>query len=152
MKKYNFGISAFILFLSFFIFYKTKDFDKIVSKAPGAGFWPRILAIVLIILSVLLFIETLLKEKKASSDAPFEFKSKAMKRVYIMIGIFVIYALILYLGGFVIASLLFIPAVMYLLGERNKKKLLGASVIITGIVYFLFTILLHITLPQSVFL
>lgn len=152
MKKYNVGISVILIGLACFIFYGTKDFDPIVSKAPGAGFWPRILALVLIILAIALLIETFFYGKnKNNNSMPIDYKSPAMKRVYIMIGIFAMYAGILYLGGFIIASLLFIPSVMYLLGERNKKILITVSVSITGIVYVFFTILLHITLPQPFF-
>jgi len=135
------------------IYNGTRNYQQIVSKAPGAGFWPRILAFILIILSVALIIETFITEKNRSgNNSPFDFKSPAMKNVYIMLGVFAAYAVILYFGGFVVASLLFIPTVMYTLGERNKKVLLLTSVILTGTVYFFFSVLLRVTLPLPFFM
>jgi hypothetical protein len=153
MKKYNIGISILLVVLSALIYYGTRNYEKIVSKAPGAGFWPRALAVVLIVLAVILLIETLVSDKyKSDSKPPFDFKSPAMKRVYVMLGVFAVYAIILYLLGFVIASLLFIPAVMYALRERNKKVMLLTSVALTGSVYFFFSILLRVTLPLPFFM
>lgn len=152
MKKYNMIISSLLVFLAVLIFYGTKDFTPYISKVPGAGAWPRMLALTLVFLSAALVVETFVSNNDADDTEPINFKGPEMKCVYIMLGIFFGYAIVLYVGGFVVASLLFIPSVMYLLGEVNVKKMALTSIVVTSVVYFFFAVLLKITLPQPFFM
>lgn len=151
MKKYNIGISAVIAILAGILFYATKGFPEIVQKVPGAGFWPRILAVVLLILSVALLLESLFSDQVKKED-PIRFRDPRMKKVYLALGMLALYMLILVYGGFIISSLLLVPALMYLLGERRVKMLIIVSLALTGTIYLFFTLLLRITLPQPFFM
>lgn len=149
MKKWNIGLAAFFIVLATSIFINTQKYAISTGDDPGAAFWPRALAIILVILSVIMVIQSMLKE---SQPSPINFKAPEMKNIYAMLVIFLLFAILLYFGGFVLASLLFIPAVMLVLGERRTIHIVLTSVILTGAVYFFFTVLLRITLPQPFFM
>jgi len=153
MRKWNIGLAAFFILLASSIFYNTREYAVSYGDDPGAAYWPRILAVILTILSIAMAVQSMLnKNEKDGKASPINFKAPEMKRVYAMLVIFILFAVLLYFGGFVIASLLFIPAVMFVLGERKAVKIVLASIILTGVVYFFFTILLRITLPQPFFM
>jgi hypothetical protein len=153
LRRYNIGISLAACACAGVLFYATKDFAPVYSNAPGAGFWPRILAGLLVFMAAFLLAETLFFSKgRAENAAPFDFKSPAMKRVYCMLMIFVVFCLLLYAAGFFAACLLFIPAVMRLMGERSVKRMFLVSVCFTGGIYIFFTLLLRISLPLPFFM
>ena len=153
MKKWNIGLAAFFIIFAASIFVSTNEYAVNSGYDPGAAFWPRLLAVMLVVLSIILVIQTMIAgERNKEQTNPIDFKAPQMKRVYIMLGIFLIFTILLIYGGFIIASLLFVPAVMFVLGERKAFKLVLTSLILTGSVYFFFTMLLRITLPQPFFM
>ncbi len=58
-----------------------------------------------------------------------------------------IYVYIMDYIGFLIATVLFLVAAMYIFGERRKLILAGVSIAASVIVYFLFTEAFMIVLP-----
>lgn len=155
MKKFDYMISALLLAFSAWIFYATKDFPEYYAGAPGSGFWPRIIAVILILLSVALIAEELIKSrKKTSADEPEEDPAKPLhrKRVYLMFAAMIILAFSLKYLGFVISALWFIPAVMLIMEEKRWPVLLASSVGITAAVYVIFTYALKMSLPKAFFM
>lgn len=152
MTKWNVGLAIVLIALSILIFVSTAPYHRAHGNDPGPAFWPRTMAVALSVLSVLMVIEGIVKERKEKSADPIGLASPEMRRIYWMILIFAVFAVVLYYGGFIIASLLFIPAVMRLLGEKKWLKCILVSVIVSGTIYFFFSVLLRVTLPQPFFL
>ena len=154
MKKYNIGISVVMVLFAAWIFYATKDFPEYYSGAPGSGFWPRVLAVALVIISLALVIATLVsdKGKKAGSKGSFNYLSVGMKRVYMMLAVMVLTGISIKFLGFVITSLWFSPAVMLIMGERKWLRLVISSVTMTACIYVIFACLLKMFLPQPFFM
>lgn len=153
MKKWDIGLAAFFIVFAVSIFVSTNEYAVNSGYDPGAAFWPRLLAVILVLLSVIMVIQTMIGGgRSAEQTQPVDFKAPRMKRVYIMIGVFAGFTVLLVYLGFIIASLLFIPSVMFLLGERKALNIILTSLLLTGSVYFLFTVLLRITLPQPFFM
>jgi hypothetical protein len=68
-------------------------------------------------------------------------------RPFIYTLVFLIYLVFLPLFGFLITTVLFVLSILFLMSERNWKKLLIISIIVSGVVYLVFTILLGVPLP-----
>ena len=151
MKKYNIGIVAVMWILSIGIFYFTKEFPSSYAGAPGSGFWPRIIAVGIMITSVVLLVETFIK-KEDSKEAPIVYSSPGIKRVYVLFGLIILFGIGLQFLGMVISALVFVPAVMFTLGEKRIRFLAAGSIGITVSIYLIFTVGLNVVLPQAFFM
>lgn len=152
MKKWNFvvsgvifaiGIAAIVLASQFPITWGTGD--------PGSGVWPMGLGIILTGLAIILFINTLVCGSKLAEQVLILSQAKHIK-VYIMMGVVVGYLVLFRIFGFYIATALFVPVTMLVLGERRWMRILitdGATVL--G-VYVLFDLLLNTQFPAPFFL
>lgn len=117
---------------------------------PGAGFWPLLLGALLLGLSILLFVVSFVSRKKLEENT-FTLSLPANKRVYISIGLIIGFCVVLYLLGFYIAALIFIPIMMWILDEK-RIKVIGLTTILTvGGIWLIFGLLLHIQLPPPIF-
>ena len=121
---------------------------KIGEGDPGAGFWPMMCGILIIVFSVCLLISTI-KNKEKLEAKTFTISTPANIRVYIL---FVLFCVVLYFLGFYIGALLFIPALMYLMEVRSVKKIALTTIITLAAVYILFGMLLNISLPAPIFM
>lgn len=156
MKKWNIGVAALFFALSVFIFVSTAEYahpigENTIGQDPGSAIWPRCLAVLLVILSVLMVIEGFVSSAyRNNTDSPIQLKSPEMKGVYWMLLIFAVYAVVLRYGGFVLASVIFIPSVMRVLGEKKWVKSIVIGIVATAAVYVLFKFGLRVRLPQGI--
>lgn len=152
MKQWNFAIAFIAAILGIVMVTISKEFPIVIGMGdPGSGFWPTVLGYLLILLAVLLILVNIVgknknKEKKVILSTP------ANIQVYIFMSIIVVYCVLLYFLGFFIASFMFIPCSMYILGVRNKKMMLISCMLILVAIYIIFQIILRITLPLPIFL
>ena len=151
MKKYNVGISVLMCLLAGSIFYFTKDFPEYYAGAPGSGFWPRVIAAGIIIVSAVLLIETFVK-KEEKGEPPIIYTSQGIKRVYILFGLIVLFGVGLQYLGLVISAVLFVPAVMFTLGEKRVIWLVAGGISVTAAIYVIFAVGLHVVLPKAFFM
>ena len=102
MKKYNYGISALLILMSIWILKEANTLGAAAAgTAMGSGVWPSFLAWAMIILSAALIVQTAIdslkhkdREETAEEQKPIDFKSAGMKRIYILIGYFIIFAIL----------------------------------------------------------
>ena len=62
------------------------------------------------------------------------------------------YLVLIYLTGFYVATFLFMCAAMKLLGAKRLATMLTASLVFLAVIYVVFGMLLHITMPVSIFM
>ena len=109
MKKANYIISVIMLLVGVGVVALASSLKiKIGEGDPGAGFWPMMLGILIIVFSVCLLISTI-KNKEKLEAKTFTISTPANIRVYILFGIIVLFCVVLYFLGFYIGALLFIP-------------------------------------------
>ena len=105
----------------------------------------------LAVLSIGMVIEGFVgKAYRNSNEVPINVKSPEMKGVYWMLLIFAVYCVVLRFGGFILASVIFIPSVMWVLGERKWLRAILVGIIATAAIYALFKFGLRVRLPQGV--
>ena len=153
MKKYNIAVSVILILMSAGILFLAKDYgDAVDGTAMGAGVWPSLLAVVLIILCVVLILQSLFKKQAMEGDdatAP-QFRTPGMKRVCIMALIMVVFCILLKLLGFYPAIVFLMPAVMVLLGERSIPMMAALTAGTLIFVHIVFVVLIGLKLPSGV--
>lgn len=153
MKKYNIGISVFLILLSALMIRSSLQSGAAVQgTAMGPGVWPMILSVAMILLSVILIIQTLVRPRPENEEKPIDFRSPGMKRIYILIGLLALFCLLLKLFGFYVAIAYLIPSVMFLLGERRPAMLIGLTVGIIIFIVVVFVLLLKLKMPGGILL
>jgi hypothetical protein len=150
LKKYNIILVILMLLIAGGVFYQTKDMPDEILGTLGAAHWPRFIAVMLLIFTALLLIQTIFS--KSSSSSPLNFKSGGIKRVFALFGILIAFGLALPILGFQLSSFLFIIAVMLVMGEKKKSWIVGSSVGITVVIYIIFDYVLTLMLPRPFFM
>ena len=110
---------------------------------PGAGFFPFLIGIVLIALSILLLIRAWLMG--GGAHQPF----KEWKQASIVVAAQAFYVATLDVLGYVFCSILLSFAVLRSMEVRSWKTLLGASLILSVGAYILFRYILGVDLPAG---
>ncbi|WP_332447808.1 tripartite tricarboxylate transporter TctB family protein [Sphaerochaeta sp.] len=159
MTKRNADITAGIAFFAFagllFIgsgFMPTRNGG---IPALNTGFYPRILAVLLAILSVLMVVEAIRKQKTEEQVETWWNTKSAFFMFFITLLLLVAYPPIMKTFGFATASFLFITILTWLLSEKGNRKpvwIIGISLGITAIVYVIFKMILAIPFPQGMLL
>ena len=119
--------------------------NKMTKKVLGA--FTAILVVAAIILLAFTF------SKRADlAQQKVNLTTAANKRVYIMMGLVVLFCVFINLLGFYPAAALLIIATMKLMDYHDKKGILLTTVLTIAFIYLVFGVLLHTKMPQSLFL
>lgn len=138
-----------MLVFSITVAYASWQMPQRVEFGPGMGFLPFWLAVIMVVLSALLFINASLK-KKASAANPFPGFGALLNVGMVIVGLGV-YIAALEKIGFFISTILFI---LYLLAVVEKEGWIKSGIIsllATGSLYTIFRVLLEVTLPRNIF-
>jgi len=117
---------------------------------PGAGFWPRMLGGGLVLLSICLAVFNTVNGA-AEKAKTFALTTSGNRMAYVFMGLTVLFCVVLYFLGFIVAGLMFVPMAMHMLGEKDKKRMAVASVLIVAGIYVVFSVLLNTPLPKPIF-
>lgn len=118
---------------------------------PGPGFWPFILAVGLIVVAFLIVFDTV-KHQNDYGKEQIVLAAAENFSVYKMMALTGGYLVLIYLTGFYVATFLFMCAAMKLLGAKRLATMLTASLVFLAVIYVVFGMLLHITMPVSIFM
>lgn len=145
---------AFTCTLSIFMFYIASRLPEGMFGTLGAGFFPKIIFGTLVVCSFALMMKTFMKHFVKNKNKPnaASFPFDKYKIVVIAFFLFFLYVIGLSYLGFVIASMLFLPALMWTLGPKTKASLVPITLTSTGITavtYISFTHFLQVFLPSG---
>ena len=124
---------------------------QFTENGPGPGFWPFGLGCALAVAALVLLVFTFTKRADLAQQKV-NLTTAANKRVYIMMGLVVLFCVFINLLGFYPAAALLIIATMKLMDYHNKKGILLTTVLTLAFIYLVFGVLLHTKMPQSLFL
>ena len=124
---------------------------QFTENGPGPGFWPFSLGCALAVAALVLLVFTFTKRADLAQKKV-NLTTAANKRVYIMMGLVVLFCVFINLLGFYPAAALLIIATMKLMDYHNKKGILLTTVLTLAFIYLVFGVLLHTKMPQSLFL
>ena len=124
---------------------------QFTENGPGPGFWPFSLGCALAVAALVLLVFTFMKRADLAQQKV-NLTTAANKRVYIMMGLVVLFCVFINLLGFYPAAALLIIATMKLMDYHNKKGILLTTVLTLAFIYLVFGVLLLTKMPQSLFL
>ncbi len=154
MKKKDLAASVFFLIIAGILFFHADSYpvkeSGIVVLNPG--FYPQTLAVILGFLSVLLFFTSLKKDYSGEKKQDIWKTGKAVFLFVMTMLLLVSYPFMLKYFGFATSAFIFIFFLIVLLTENARSKILsilGISLGLSGLMYFVFKIVLRIPFPSG---
>jgi hypothetical protein len=156
-----------ILFgFSFFMYLQTLEFPRAMFGTLGAGFFPRILFVLLGLTGALLSIDNWLRDRRGKRGERMDAggaKGRPRNRIagiwrdhsQVILSLVMVFLYIvgMHYLGYLMATLFFMLTLMWFLGPRRRKDIpmvVGISCGMTFLIYFSFLKLLQIFLPEGV--
>jgi putative tricarboxylic transport membrane protein len=154
------GVAIGFFALSVFLFYGGTLIPQAIYSegAAGPALFPKLWSIFIAALSVLLYGQSRLREKKEQKTTAQQEPSSRSgeKKVYLTLIAAIAYIALIQPIGFVITTFLFSAATITLLGGEKIKKKVHIVVLVsaaaTMITYLLFAQLLNVFLPSGIFM
>jgi putative tricarboxylic transport membrane protein len=148
-----YGIIMFCLGLA--ILWQGKDLAVGNLRSPGSGFFPALIAVIILILSVILIIFPPSKKGGSQPEASKagEGPSVSTKSIIRTAAVFVallLYAFFLEYAGFVIVSFLLTTLLFRAFGTKSFVRSILQAALSTGLSYGLFEVLLKSSLPRGI--
>ncbi len=146
MKKMNFAVALFFIALSCYVLFSAQSFPGKIDNVPGPGYFPTILSIILILLSLLL-----IASSGKVDNSPLGIFSRENSIVFIAGGVTLAYLGLIYIFGFLMATPLYLIAILRFFRMRNWRSVVLTAGITTGASYAIFTTVLEVQLPSGLF-
>ena len=144
MRKWNYIVAVIIALLGGAVIAINAQYPiEFGAGDPGAGFWPTMLGVVLAVMTT--------KNKDKESSKTFSISLPANFLVYQFMGLTVLFCVVMYFLGLIVAALLFIPVAAYMLGARGKGMFI-LDVLFVLALYVVFVKLLHTPIPEPIWL
>ena len=146
-----------ILALIIFAYVLSIDFNAPENGVLNPAYYPRLLIYIILVMTISVIVMEFLKNKKVNSvkseeSSDSDNASKREKALTLkFISAIVLYALVLKVLGFVIATALFLISSMTVLGYKNYKNMIILTVFVTAIIYFGFSSILNVRFPSGIF-
>jgi putative tricarboxylic transport membrane protein len=143
LRRADFAIGLGLL--AFALVYYQQSFSIVrgfASDRLGPAFFPRMLALSLAALSLVLIVRAL-----AGRSDPSRPPAMRLGVFAAVMGLLVVYAVIMPAVGFIVATPVLLAAVIWLLGLRQWAALLTTAIAVTAVLYVVFGRALHVLLP-----
>lgn len=137
--------SIFLLLVSLIGYYLARGFESgfMIDNGLGAGFFPKLVCLILGVLSLLMFI-------KSFRDKNIYKFSKDNKNTFIIIGLCVVYLFLMEKIGYLLATIIFSISVIMTLDRKNIIMSILFSIIFPIGIYYLFSKVFNVSLPTGI--
>lgn len=152
MKKGTIAVSVICMVLGIYIVAVCLGYPRASAYGtgvPGPGLWPGVIAGGLFLVSAGLLVHTLRTKNEGSGDL--NMLSEGPKRVYITMGILILYVAVLSFLGFIISSVVMLFVFIQWFGKFKIWISLGTALGMTLVVYFVFKMLLNVPVDFGIF-
>jgi len=147
MRNKNVAAALVLIALGAVYGYLTAGLPKrSLPDTPDPSFFPWIITACLLILSLALLVQGMKANRGARPDVD---TAGGLRAPTVFLTLFVAYVAALPFTGFVIASVPFFAALMWLYGERRRGWIVAVSVMLPVILVLVFRNALHIPLPTG---
>ncbi|WP_085524382.1 tripartite tricarboxylate transporter TctB family protein [Tuberibacillus sp. Marseille-P3662] len=133
---------AFIILGVIFLFQAIHLPAPLNDKEIGPGAFPKMMAVLVIVFSILLILRAILKSSKVSTVI-----IKRFKNIVISMGIMIIFGLTIPHLGIYLSSAIYFPVMLLLAGQTNWKSLIGVTLLFELFAFVIFDSLLKVPLP-----
>ena len=137
--------SAFLCIVSAFIFYSSTQFNMafIGNSGLGPDFFPKVIAVILFILSVMLFVGSIKNKDKKSIYNP------NMNYTFMVIFAFAVYIFLIDRIGYLVSTVIFAFVVITILKSKSKILNIVFAIAFPIALYLLFTYAFKVSLPTG---
>ena len=154
----NLVASILLLVFEIWAYVMTLDFKVVKKAAVQPATFPQIMCIGMMVFTVVLLIQSVLKLKKMDPDDPMMEPAASInivKNKGVQAGVFVIllcvaYAALFEVLGYVLVSAIVAAIIMWLIGKRDVKQIVLVSVLVPLLMWFVFYKLLTVNIPMGV--
>ena len=154
----NLVASVILLVFEIWAYTQTLGFKIVKKAAVQPATFPQIMCIGMMIFTVILLIQSVLKLKKADPEDPMMEPAgsiNVIKNKGVQAGVFVIvlcaaYAALFEVLGYVLASTIVAAIIMWLIGKRDVKQIVLVSILVPLLMWFVFYKLLTVNIPMGV--
>ena len=154
----NLVASVILLVFEIWAYVQTLGFKVVKKAAVQPATFPQIMCFGMIVFTIVLLIQSVLKLKKADPDDPMMEAAgslNALKNKGVQAGLFVIvlciaYAALFEVLGYVLVSTLIAAIIMWLIGKRDVKQIVLVSILVPLLMWFVFYKLLTVNIPMGV--
>ncbi|GKX29684.1 hypothetical protein SH1V18_21640 [Vallitalea longa] len=147
MKKGNIVSGCIVIFIGVYVFFMTAGFPEGSNNVPGPAFFPRILAIIAIVLGAILVVQALINKADVEK---INLHDENAKKSYITMGIIAIYLILFNKIGFLLLTPLLLFILIRFYGMKSIWKNAVISIMVTSVVYGVFVSLLSVPLPMGI--
>ena len=154
----NLVASVILLVFEIWAYTQTLGFKIVKKAAVQPATFPQIMCIGMLIFTVILLIQSLLKLKKADPEDPMMeaaasiniLKNKGVQAAAFVIVLCIAYAALFEVLGYVLASTIVAAVIMWLIGKRDVKQIALVSILVPLLMWFVFYKLLTVNIPMGV--
>jgi len=154
----NLVSSIVLLIFEIWAYVMTLDFKIVKKAAVQPATFPQIMCIGMMVFTVILLIQSILKLKNMKEDDPlaepaasFNFlKNKGVQAALLVIVLCAAYAALFEVLGYVLASTIVAAIIMVLIGKRDVKQIVLVSVLVPLVMWLVFYKLLTVNIPMGV--
>lgn len=144
MKKGNLIFTGIFSLLAVLVIFVSSSYPKGQDGIPGPGFFPILIAILMLLGCASLLITSLKMDEQ--EDISLELSSKDNRRVYLTMAILVAYVAVMPVVGFCLTSFLFLSGMIRWFGKYSMGKCCMISAVIVALIYGIFGMVLHVSL------
>ena len=154
----NLVASVVLLVFEIWAYVQTLGFKIVKKAAVQPATFPQIMCIGMMVFTVILLIQSVIKLQKMDPDDPMMEAAASiniLKNKGVQAGAFVIvlclaYAALFEVLGYVLASTIIAAIIMWLIGKRDVKQVVLVSVLVPLLMWFVFYKLLTVNIPMGV--
>ena len=154
----NLVSSVILLVFEIWAYVQTLDFKVVKKAAVQPATFPQIMCIGMMVFTVILLIQSIMKLQKMDPNDPMMEPSASinlLKNKGVQAGMFVIvlciaYAALFEVLGYVLISAIVAAIIMWLIGKRDLKQIVLVSVLVPLLMWFVFYKLLTVNIPMGV--
>jgi putative tricarboxylic transport membrane protein len=142
---------TYLLFSILGVFYLAESLSLPMGtgEQPGAGFFPMLVGVLILCLSISAFLLSLKKQAPEVERKPVFPRGQDRKRVIAVTSTIFFFVVFLKPLGYCICSAGLMGAILRLLGLRSWVRTVGIAVLAALLSYYIFALLLDVPLPRG---
>jgi putative tricarboxylic transport membrane protein len=142
MKRGNLAAAAAFAALAVFVIWESRNFPGSRGNVPGPAIFPTAIAVIMLMASLSLIITSL--RMRPENDEVLGLFQENRRRVYLCMGIMAAYVVLVQIVGFCVTSALLLFGLIAWFGKYRFHVSALSSIAIVGIIYFVFSEVLHV--------
>lgn len=135
-----------LLALSAAVFVVSADFPGGRGGDPGAAFFPRLIAGTIAVLALALLVKHVVADDRESH----EIHPAVARRLVIVMAFPILYIFLMPVVGFPLTTVAFLSGLMWYSGARSVPIVVGSSIGVTLVLYYIFVVFFRVPLPEGI--